>query len=178
MPFNLVSNHIYTFQLWVCTSMYLKLYKVKQIHTYVLHNILHVIFYLTWCLTCILNELGHICFPERNHLYIITHISKTYFNKLVFIVLIEHITYKMIIWIPSRFYASCQRGVSRDTTEMSTGLYSGQLRCLDVYLQNQSVFNLLTEIKFELLFMYYNNNASIQINLNELYESSLFLKLL
>lgn len=38
----MASIHNYTLQLWVCTSRYLNLYKLEQMDTHVLHDILHV----------------------------------------------------------------------------------------------------------------------------------------
>lgn len=56
MLFNLVLNHIYALQLWVCISRQLNKYKAEQIDTHVQHVILHVIF----CLTYILSGKTHV----------------------------------------------------------------------------------------------------------------------
>lgn len=42
LHFNLAPDHIYDLQLWVCTSRHSNLYKVEQVETHVLRDIIYV----------------------------------------------------------------------------------------------------------------------------------------
>lgn len=82
MPFNLVSNHMYALQLWVCTSRQLNLCKVEQIYTHVLYDILDVIFCHTWCATCIvLPRMTHVSTFSNTNLIVYLCISKVEGHK-------------------------------------------------------------------------------------------------